>query len=109
MIQGGREGGREDLPHDITTGAHSGRPNVHDRANNRFEVALQNAVNLKALSRGGSQVVLPVVGAEVIDELVQLGGDLASGGLEAEHELVFLGGGREGGREGLGSRKCIKQ
>jgi hypothetical protein len=51
---------------------------------------------------------LTVVRAEVIDELVQLRRHLAGGGLETEHELVFLGGGREGGREGEKENKKMK-
>lgn len=59
-------------------------------------------MNLEALPGSGSEVVLAVVCAQVIHELVQLGRHFTGGGLEAEHELVFLRTGweEEEGRKG---------
>ena len=47
-------------------------------------------MNLKALASCSSQIPLPVLGREVVEQAVELGGKVACGLLETKHELIVL-------------------
>mmetsp|Transcript_85800 Transcript_85800/g.228707 ORF Transcript_85800/g.228707 Transcript_85800/m.228707 type:complete len:413 (-) Transcript_85800:72-1310(-) len=83
-------GRRHDVTVDVTAAAEGGGASVGESGDDSLEVMLAHAVDLEGLAGGGADVVLSVLGGKVINDLVHLGGHLAGGHLETEHELERL-------------------
>merc|ERR1719460_741490 len=78
------------VPADVAAPRDRRRTKVHDSADDGFQILLEDSVDLESLPSRDSQVVLAILLAEVIQKLVEVGGDESPRHFQTEHELIRL-------------------